>query len=59
MSESQDAAPPDRPEQVMSETIWNSFGSIDAISLVAIVYVAMRIAALPFRLFRRLVARDS
>jgi hypothetical protein len=43
----------------MSETIWNSFGSIDAMRVVAIVYVAMRVAALPIRLFRQLVARDS
>ena len=46
--------PSDRPEFVLSKTIWNSFGDFDAIFAFAILYAAIRAVTFPARILKRI-----
>ena len=48
------AAPSDRPEFVLSKTIWNSFGDLDAILAFVIMYAVIRTVTSPVRVLKRI-----
>ena len=46
--------PSDRPEFVLSKTIWNSFGDVDAIFAFVIFYAVIRALTSPARVLKRI-----
>ncbi len=50
-----DAVPSDRPEFVFSETIWNSFGSTDAVFAFVVLYAVIRLVTFPARALKRII----